>query len=72
MARQMRRLCFGFAAVLALFAVTAQAYALHFPDYLLVCRYVTAAWDAAPTLVAVGIISGVWLDLAVRQFGKPS
>ena len=71
-ARTVRHLGFGLALALILFAVVAEWYATVFPDYLLVFRYVEAAKETAPTMIAVGIVSGVWLDLAVRQYGKPS
>ncbi len=71
-ARWMRRLCIAFALTLTVFAVMAEQTATTFPDYLLVCRYIQAAWDAVPTLLAVGVIGGVWLDLAIRQYADRS
>ena len=69
-ARLFFRLSCTLAASLVLFALVAESRAAAFLDPLTVYRYVRAAWDAAPTTVAVGVMGGVWLDLAKRQFSS--
>ena len=61
-------LCCSLATTLLLFAAVATRYAACFPDYLLLCRYIAAAKENAPALLAVGVIGSTLSDLALRHY----